>query len=677
MAISWSYTRRSGSYQFQLTTYPFPKGIPIGAKTHARALERRPVLTCPRCRSESRVSPMVLLRTSRAVMCGRSLYSGLSDWPSDIAHLQQWLVCDPVAALRWLASGMRLPLCRPEPWLASSCLLIPGGPRVDWAEEVCRHGLEVWPAWPWRVSFLLEDLSEPLGLAGAGWSASDRVGDRRYASARMRRRRTSDAATASKRSRAHRSRLRGSAGTDQYRPSSCCSAPLPSREKGDFCTRDAAWLGVNQQRRGAASRPSCERTRVTASPDTQQGVLKRNKVLTSRSDGHGLRKKDTQRNGGNSEKAKLVCMADVSPRPVAWLWQDRIATGRVSLIVGAPGLGKSFVTCDMAARISTGTPWPDGTSCNPGSVILVSSEDDPGDTIRPRLDAHNADVSKVHLLTGTLSVDSATGREVEHMFSLDNISVLEDAICKRPDCRLVVIDPIGSFLGGHTDSYRDNAVRAILAPVARLAEQTGVAMVLVAHRRKSAGGSADESALGSRAFTGLARSVWHLFADGNDPDRRLLLPGKTNLSRRTNGLALRIGGEAMDARISWDNAPVNMTADEALALERSAGGRKQSKIEEAKEWLVDKLGMDARPALDLKNEASACDIAPRTLERAAKELGVATRPDGFRGPWLWQLSGSESPTAARSAKKENGETVETVARLRTEPSSPRLGKVVW
>ncbi len=94
----------------------------------------------------------------------------------------------------------------------------------------------------------------------------------------------------------------------------------------------------------------------------------------------------------------LICMADVAPVAVDWLWPGRIPAGRMTLLVGRPGEGKSFVTCDWAARISRGSPWPDGALCKMGSVILMSAEDDPGDTIRPRLDAAGADCSRIYLL---------------------------------------------------------------------------------------------------------------------------------------------------------------------------------------------------------------------------------------------------------------------------------------
>ncbi len=147
----------------------------------------------------------------------------------------------------------------------------------------------------------------------------------------------------------------------------------------------------------------------------------------------------------------VICLADVEPREVDWLWPGRIPAGRITLLVGKPGEGKSFLTTDLAARVSTGTPWPDGSPCHRGSVLLLSAEDDPGDTIRPRLDAHYADASRVHMLSAVRR-RTTEGTLRDTVFTLADVEALERTLAGIPDCRLVVIDPIGSYLGGGTDA---------------------------------------------------------------------------------------------------------------------------------------------------------------------------------------------------------------------------------
>jgi putative DNA primase/helicase len=376
---------------------------------------------------------------------------------------------------------------------------------------------------------------------------------------------------------------------------------------------------------------------------------------------------------------KLVTMADIESREIQWLWPARFALGRISLLVGMPGAGKSFLTCDMAARVSTGAAWPDGSPCARGSVLLVTAEDDAGDTIRPRLDAQGADVSRVHQLAG-LHRQEIDGSRAETIFSLGDVGALESALKHLKDCRLIVVDPIGSFLGARTDAHRDNEVRAVLAPVARLAEEYGPAVLVVAHRRKGGSAVADDTAMGSRAFTGIARSVWHLSRDSENRDRRLLLPGKSNLTKEQSGLAFAIAGEP--GAVQWERDPVKMTADDAMAQEQGTRGE-GSALEEATSWLRDALAVGPRSAKELREEAQRYGIAWRTVERAKGRLKVVNGPEGFGGPWVWKLPdpGSLRQEFAESANiKSLADSDESVAEsggLLPVDDDPFAGESAW
>ena len=334
----------------------------------------------------------------------------------------------------------------------------------------------------------------------------------------------------------------------------------------------------------------------------------------------------------------MTCLANIEPCAVDWLWPGRIPLGQIALLVGRPGEGKSFVTIDAAARISTGTPWPDGSDCPSGSVILMSVEDDPRKTIRPRLDAHGADARRVHLLSAVRWVDEAG--QCERLITMADVGVIESALARLRDCKLIVVDPIGSFLGGRTDSHRDNEVRSVLAPIAALAEKYGPAVLIVAHRRKSGGSFADDTALGSRAFTGIARAVWHLSSDPGNKERRLLLPGKNNLARVGDGLAFSIIGDP--ARIAWERDAVAMSADDALAAENdrrdSKPGPDAGALESAISWLKVALADGARPAKELQEEwRDGHGGSKRTLERAKQTLAVEPFRREVPGHWFWRL----------------------------------------
>jgi hypothetical protein len=362
-------------------------------------------------------------------------------------------------------------------------------------------------------------------------------------------------------------------------------------------------------------------------------------------------------------------LADVEAREVDWLWPGRIALGRITLLVGRPGEGKSFLTTDMAARVTTGTSWPDGSDCPAGSVILISAEDDPSDTIKPRLDAHRADCRKVHSLSMVRRIDSE-GKKHDVLFTLEDVAALELALKQHPDCKLIVVDPIGSFLGGDTDAHRDNEVRGVLAPVGKLAEKYGPAVLVVSHRRKSAGSNADDLALGSRAFTGIARAVWHLSRDTVNKARRLLLPGKNNLAPEGDGLAFTICGEP--PAIVWERDPVAMSADDALAVENGGNertGRPAEERDDATEWLASELAdLHEHPVSDLKRDAKSAGIAWRTVQRAAAMLKVVRQRSGFGGGFIWRLPklGNLSPDAVQQAVKNRAANRATILATSSE-----------
>jgi putative DNA primase/helicase len=347
----------------------------------------------------------------------------------------------------------------------------------------------------------------------------------------------------------------------------------------------------------------------------------------------------------------LLRMADVEAQDVSWLWPGRLPFGRLRLLVGRPGEGKSFATLDWAARVSNGSDWPDGSPCESGSVLLVSAEDDPGDTIRPRLDAHDADSTKIHMLKG-VNAKSKSGKAIEEAFTLADLEPLKQALSTIGDVRLIVIDPIGSYVGGRVDAHRDNEVRGVLAPLAALAQETGAAVVLVAHQRKGAAANPDDMVLGSRAFTGLARSVLHLMRDPDDEDRRFLLPGKMNLSIPAPGLAFTIGDEP--ARVQWEADPVSITASEVLA--KSSGG--SSAGDEVGDWLRDFLNNGPMPVSEIKKMAKQDGLAWRTIERAKKRIGATATREGFAsgGRWMWAMPTIDrqvEPKTANSAIEGN------------------------
>jgi len=340
--------------------------------------------------------------------------------------------------------------------------------------------------------------------------------------------------------------------------------------------------------------------------------------------------------------AKLECFAQIQPKPLSWLWWNRFPTGKLSLIVGDPDRGKSLLTIDIAARITTGKLFPDGAPSERGSVIMLSAEDDAEDTISPRLDAAGADVSRVNRLEA-VRVVLRDGKQAERGFSLESdIDALDDAIKQVPDVRLIVIDPVSAYLGG-ADSHNNAEVRGLLAPLAELAARTGVAILAVTHLRKS-GGAAIYRAMGSLAFAAAARAVWGIAEDADDPEKRIMVRVKGNLSHDPGGLGYRIEVTSGIPLIAWEPGVVNMRADDVLGGLDSRKDRSERRDAEA--WLKEFLKHGPKAATEVWKKSKEAGFAPATVRRAADALRVKKQKSGFDSSWEWCLpEGAQSEDA--------------------------------
>lgn len=337
-------------------------------------------------------------------------------------------------------------------------------------------------------------------------------------------------------------------------------------------------------------------------------------------------------------------MSDVDPEPISWLWPGRIALGKLTLLAGDPGLGKSLVSIALATHVSRGSDWPVGrTLCPQGDVLMLSAEDDPGDTIRPRLDAAGADPGRVHILTAI--EEHADGELRRRIISLRrDLASLKKALDDLPECKLVIVDPITAYLDG-ADSHNNAEVRGLFAPLADLAARCHVAVVAVTHLNKSGQGNAMYRTTGSLAFVAAARAVFLVTKDKDDRARRLVLPSKNNLAADSSGVAYGII-EAQNGAptLAWEPDPVEITADEALDNANQDHGDAR---DEAREWLKDTLKDGAFDGKTLKDMARDAGIAERTLYRASKELGVKTESQGFGKARLWAMPAMSAKSLLR------------------------------
>jgi hypothetical protein len=331
---------------------------------------------------------------------------------------------------------------------------------------------------------------------------------------------------------------------------------------------------------------------------------------------------------------ELIRLSDVVTKPIAWLWPNRIAIGKLTILAGDPGLGKSTISLVIAATVSTGRDWPDSQTSptGPGSVILLSAEDGLADTVKPRLEVLQADVSKIYALETVKGTDGCLGP-----FNLKtDVPRLEEAVRQAGDPRLVVIDPVSCYLG-NTDENKNAAMRAVLTPLADMAERLGVAVLLISHMNKNVGGKSIYRLMGSLASVAAARTVWTLHRDPSDADRVLMLCSKTNIAKRLSGLALRI----VDGNVEWESEPVDMSADDLLAIEAAPPPRGKE-IDKAKAFIKDVLASGPEAANDVIERGKQEGLSERTLKRAKMDLGVQSvkSGEGKDQKWLWQLPAS-------------------------------------
>jgi len=325
----------------------------------------------------------------------------------------------------------------------------------------------------------------------------------------------------------------------------------------------------------------------------------------------------------------VVCMADVERKPLRFLWPGRIARGKLSLIVGDPGLGKSFVSLDIVARCSSGAPWPDGDggSAPSCSALLLMLEDDLSDTVGPRLDQLGAQGSRVHALQAVRTGDS------ERQFSLSlDIPKLDQYLAAHPEIGVIVIDPLNGYLGG-VDSYKDADVRSVLSPLKTLAEKFDVAIVGIMHLGKSGQKPAIYRVLGSIGFVAAARLVMAVAEHPAGDGRRVFAPAKQNNIGAPAALAFRID----DAGFRWEGRIDDVNLDEVL------GGQsvyERQERQDAEEWLRELLTDDnGLPAKDVQAAARNAGIGWRSVESAKSKLRVQSVKvgAGTAGRWVWKL----------------------------------------
>jgi len=342
---------------------------------------------------------------------------------------------------------------------------------------------------------------------------------------------------------------------------------------------------------------------------------------------------------------RLIRGDEVALEPVRWLWPGFLPAGMLTILGGSPGCGKTTIALSLAAIITRGGAWPDGTRCTQPGDVLVWSGEDGHSVIAARLKAAGADMERVHF------IDGITGSEGEAFDPGRDMDLLErTAECLQAP-RLLILDPIVSAVAG--DSHKGAEVRRSLQPVVTLAQRLGCAVLGITHFSKGTSGRDPvERVTGSIAFAALARLV--LIAakvkPGDDGDeRRVLLRAKSNIGADEGGFAYaleraEVAPDVEGQYVRWLDV-LQGSARELLADAEADGADDGEGAGDAAAWLRDLLAHGPVAAGDVKRFADEAGYSWRTMQRAMRKAGAESRRNGFGKAAEWFLKPSRATVA--------------------------------
>lgn len=351
---------------------------------------------------------------------------------------------------------------------------------------------------------------------------------------------------------------------------------------------------------------------------------------------HFLLSKQKRSDSGSQEPSvELLDAATLTPEPIRWLWPGWLARGKLHVLAGAPGTGKTTLAMNFAATVSSGGELPDGTTAEKGRVIIWSGEDDPTDTLLPRLIAADADLTYVQFIgdvrdkQGNRAFDPAT-------------DVAKLRVAASPDVAMIIVDPLVSAVAG--DSHKNAEVRRSLAPLVDLAIKLDAALIGITHYSKGTQGRDPlERVSGSLAFGAVARIVFGTARQGsNDADtqRMVLARAKSNIGQDGGGFnygfeQVQLRNEIIASRIHWGEALHGTARD--LLEEPDAIDDLETGPQSAVDFLRDLLSGGPMTADDAKRKGEAAGFSSRALQRALKRAGFKSKRQGFSGIAHWSL----------------------------------------
>ena len=354
-------------------------------------------------------------------------------------------------------------------------------------------------------------------------------------------------------------------------------------------------------------------------------------------------------------KAKQILItrraSDIKPQILKWLWQNHIQLGAVNLIAGPEGRGKSLIAVDIAARTSTGSPWPDGSACEGGRVLYCSAEENIEAVVVPRLMAAAADLSKIEIVDG-LGSSTDEGKVIA---DVDLKKCLPAVYAKLKDIgegeafRLCIWDTFQSVCLS-ADHKSNTEQKAIIQPLQAIADELGVAMICIEHHSRGglAGKGNPDAAILGGGLTRTARVIWHVIEDPESPEAiRLFIPGKMNNCSKAEDLGWRFTFEDVERciagqqvklpRVEWIE-PAGVTIHEVQAKvngEAGAGGDAKGQFAAAVEWLREHL-TEPTPAAVMEQGFRSEGFSKTTMKRAKDHLCIKSKRTAEG--WLWMPS---------------------------------------
>lgn len=324
-------------------------------------------------------------------------------------------------------------------------------------------------------------------------------------------------------------------------------------------------------------------------------------------------------------KLEITKASDVTVKQVEWLWYPYIPYGKVTVLQGDAGDGKSTFILKLAAMLTRGEPMPftDGAGNKPVNVIYQSTEDDADDTIVPRFIKAGGDTDRLLFIN-----------EKEQYLSFSDERLLE--AIRQTNAKLIILDPLSAYIGESTSINSANEVRRQFRPLIDIAKEQGCAIVIVHHMNKAIGQKALNRGVGSVDIVGAARSVLLVARTDKDrPDERILAQVKSNLAPTGNAILFTVD----EGGIEWREETAR-TADEVLGNVFAAAGRPDEQMQRAKETLSAILtdGIP-KPQSEVMEKLKAVGVGESTAKKAKALLGVQSVKQGVR--WFWTLPGSE------------------------------------